>query len=142
MVNTKLDEFEKYIRNRRVAVIGLGVSNEPLLKYLYDKLARVTVFDDREMSNIPTNIINQIHEYGFESSFGPNSLSKLIGFDIIFRSPSCMPNKKELLENEKLLLNINQHLPFLADLCNKLKYYNLIDKMITNENKLVNEIWK
>ncbi len=51
-------------------------------------------------------------------------------------------NKKELLENEKLLLNINQHLPFLADLCNKLKYYNLIDKMITNENKLVNEIWK
>ena len=43
--NKKLEEFNDYIRNRKVAIIGLGVSNLPLLDYLYEKKANVTVFD-------------------------------------------------------------------------------------------------
>ena len=31
-VNKKLDEFEIYIRGKRVAIIGLGVSNIPFSK--------------------------------------------------------------------------------------------------------------
>ena len=46
-VNKKLEEFNEYIRFRKVAVIGLGVSNMPLLEYLYEKKAQVTVFDER-----------------------------------------------------------------------------------------------
>ena len=37
-------------------------------------------------------------------------------------------DKNELLENEKYLINVNQHLPFLADLCHKLKYYTSLIK--------------
>ena len=43
--NKKLEEFNKFLENRKVAVIGLGVSNLPLLDYLHDKKAKVTVFD-------------------------------------------------------------------------------------------------
>ena len=35
MENKKLEEFNDYIRFRKVAVIGLGVSNIPLLDYLH-----------------------------------------------------------------------------------------------------------
>ena len=41
-------EFEKNLKHQKVAVIGLGVSNIPLIEYLNKKGANVTVFDDRE----------------------------------------------------------------------------------------------
>lgn len=100
-INKRLIEFNNYLKNRKVAIIGLGVSNIPLLDYLYDLKAKVTVFDDRNIENIPKDIMDKITRYTFEFSFGENNLSKLIGFDIIFRSPSCMPTIKELVEEEK-----------------------------------------
>ena len=56
--NEKLKEFEEYIRFRKVAIIGLGVSNLPLIEYMYKKQARVTVFDDREIDSIPKEIMD------------------------------------------------------------------------------------
>lgn len=50
-VNNKLEEFKKYINAKRVAIIGLGVSNIPLINYLYDLGARITVFDQRMKMN-------------------------------------------------------------------------------------------
>jgi UDP-N-acetylmuramoylalanine--D-glutamate ligase len=100
-LNEKLEEFNTYLKNRKVAVIGLGVSNIPLLDYLYNLSAKVTVFDDRNIEQIPKEVMDKITKYTFEFSFGENNLSKLVGFDLIFRSPSCMPTKKELLEEQQ-----------------------------------------
>ena len=47
--NSKLEEFNRYINGKKVAIIGLGVSNLPLLDYLYENKARVTVFDNKEL---------------------------------------------------------------------------------------------
>ena len=58
--NENLEEFNNFIRFRKVAVIGLGVSNIPLLDYLYQKQAVVTVFDDRAIDDIPADIMNKI----------------------------------------------------------------------------------
>ena len=99
--NEKLEEFNNFIRFRKVAVIGLGVSNIPLLDYLYQKQATVTVFDNREIDNIPTDIMNKISNYGFTYSFGENALEKLHDFAVIFRSPSCLPTKPELEREAK-----------------------------------------
>lgn len=100
-MNEKLKEFNTYLKNRKVAVIGLGVSNLPLLDYLYEKGSIVTVFDDRNIDKISKEAIEKVNKYEFTSSFGTNNLDKLVGFDLIFRSPSCMPTKKELVEEEK-----------------------------------------
>lgn len=100
-INEKLVEFNNYLKNRKVAIIGLGVSNIPLIDYLYNLHAKVTIFDNRNIEDIPKDIMDKITKYTFEFSFGENSLSKLIGFDIIFRSPSCMPTLKELVEEAK-----------------------------------------
>ena len=95
-INEKLIEFNQYIRGRRVAVIGLGVSNIPLLDYLCTKGAIVTVFDSRNIDDIPKEITDKITKYSMAFSFGENYLKRLEGFDVIFRSPSCLPNKPEL----------------------------------------------
>ena len=65
-VNTKLEEFENYLKYRKVAIIGIGVSNIPLIDYLYSKKAIVTVFDDREIDELPKDVINKITNYGFK----------------------------------------------------------------------------
>ena len=38
--NQKLEDFEKNLKFKKVAVIGLGVSNIPLIDYLYEKHAK------------------------------------------------------------------------------------------------------
>ena len=58
--NKKLEEFNEYIRFRKVAIIGLGVSNLPLIDYMYQKKAVVTVFDEREQKSIPKEIMDKI----------------------------------------------------------------------------------
>ncbi len=97
--NSKLEKFENYLKYRKVAIIGLGVSNIPLIDYLYNKKANVTVFDNREIDELPKDIMNKITNYGFKFSFGNNALEQLHNFNLIFRSPSCLPTTKEL-ENE------------------------------------------
>ena len=42
--NERLEEFKEYVRYRKVAIIGLGVSNIPLIDYMNELKARVTVF--------------------------------------------------------------------------------------------------
>ena len=99
-VNEKLIELNEFLKRSKIAIIGLGVSNIPLLDYMHNLKANVTVFDDREIEKIPKEILDKVTEYSFDFSLGSNSLNKLNGFDIIFRSPSCMPTKKELKAEE------------------------------------------
>ena len=99
--NEKLEDFENKLRIQKVAVIGLGVSNIPLIEYLYQKQANVTIFDDREEEKLGANIIEKVKRYGFKYYLGKDNLKNLKGFDLIFRSPSCMPTKPELEEEKK-----------------------------------------
>ncbi len=115
--NQKLKEFNEYIKFRKVAIIGLGVSNLPLMDYLYEKKARVTVFDERENKNIPSNIIDKINNYGFEYYFEKNCLENLNGFDLIFRSPSCLPTRYELQKEENRGAIITTEIEMLMKMC-------------------------
>lgn len=99
--NPKLEEFEKHLKNKKVAVIGLGVSNIPLIEYLYKKGAEVTIFDDREESKISSDILKKIKEYQFDYFLGEGNLKNLKGFELIFRSPSCLPTKSELVAEKE-----------------------------------------
>ncbi len=97
--NKKLEKFEQNLKNQKVAVIGMGVSNIPLIDYLYSKNATVTIFDDKE--KLTEEIEEKIEKYGFEVALGKDNLKKLKGFDLIFRSPSCMPTKPELVSEKE-----------------------------------------
>ena len=94
--NEKLEEFEKYIQGKNVAIIGLGVSNLPLIDYFYNKKSNVTIFDGREKRNIPTEVLNKIDNYKMKIFTGKDYLSNLKGFNLILRSPSCLPTTPEL----------------------------------------------
>ena len=96
MKNKKLEEFNNSIKGKKVAIIGLGVSNEPLIDYLKSLNADLMVFDNREQEKIDERILEKINKNNIKISFGKNYLSKLKEFDIIFKSPSCRPDLPEL----------------------------------------------
>lgn len=115
--NKKLEEFNEYIRFRKVAVIGLGVSNLPLLEYLYNKKAEVTVFDERTLEEIPEETINKINTYEFDTFFGKNCLENLNGFNVIFRSPSCLPTRPELQKEADRGAIVTTEVEMLMEMC-------------------------
>lgn len=116
-VNQKLEEFNEYIKFRKVAIIGLGVSNLPLLDYMYEKKARVTVFDERNIEAIPKQAMDKITNYNFQFHLGKECLENLKGFDIIFRSPSCLPTKPELQQEENRGTIVTTEIEMLMKMC-------------------------
>lgn len=116
-INEKLIEFNNYLKSRKVAVIGLGVSNIPLIDYLRKQKANVTVFDKRTIDDIDKSIMDKIVEYGMEFSIGNDYLSKLKGFDLIFRSPSCLPTTKELAQEANRGAIITTEIEMCVELC-------------------------
>lgn len=115
--NEKLKEFEKYIIGKRVAIIGLGVSNLPLIDYFHEKKSNVTVFDEREIGEIPKDILDKVTDYAMEMSLGRNYLSKLNNFDLILRSPSCLPTVSELEAEENKGALVTTEVELLMKMC-------------------------
>lgn len=116
-MNEKLKQFNEYLVGRKVAVIGLGVSNLPLLKYMNKKGADVTVFDNRELEELPKETLEEVARYDMKHFFGKDSLENLQGFSIVFRSPSCMPWQKELVEAKEKGAIITSEIEMLMKIC-------------------------
>ena len=95
-INTKLKDFEENLKNKKIAIIGLGVGNIPLIDYLHDFQAKITVFDKRNEEKIDKGVLEKIENYKISKNFGENYLSNLKDFDIIFKSPSCRPDLPEI----------------------------------------------
>ena len=117
MENLKLKAFENNIKGKRVAIVGLGVSNIPLIDYFYELMAKVTVFDEREEEKLDKTIVEKIKGYGFELVTGKNALHFLRGFSIIFRSPSCLPTTLQLVSEHKRGAIITSEIEMLMNTC-------------------------
>ncbi len=86
-MNKELAKFNQQLKESKIAIVGLGVSNLPLLDYLYELNCDVTIFSDNKIDIDLSKYNYQVYDDG---------LSKLVGFDIIFRSPGCLPTRDEL----------------------------------------------
>ena len=113
-VNKKLVEFNNFLVGKKVAIIGLGVSNMPLLDYLHDLNADITVFDNKEMDQFDKKILDKLVDYEIGHYFGEDSIKWLRGFDIIFRSPSCLPTTKQLVKEKDEILKEDGYNVFLG----------------------------
>ena len=113
-INKRLEKFNNSIKDKKVALIGIGVSNIPLVEYLYNLGAKVTLFNDKKVSE---NVLEIINKYNLEFYFGDNYLSKLKGFDYIFRSPSCRPDQIEIIEEVKRGAILTSEIEMVMELC-------------------------
>lgn len=113
-VNEKLVEFNNFIKNKRVAIIGIGTSNIPLIDYLCNLGTEVVLFNNKQLSD---EILDKIYEKKIEFYFGENYLLKLKNFDVIFRSPSCRPDLPEILEEVQRGAILTSEIELVIKLC-------------------------
>lgn len=90
-----LQDYFSSLKEKRVAVIGIGVSNTPLIEKLLDAGVSVLACDKRERESFD-GLIERLEAKGLEVSLGPNYLERLDGVDVIFRTPGMRPDLPQL----------------------------------------------
>ncbi len=114
-MSAQTDKFFESVKGKRVAFIGLGTSNLPLIKLFAEKGARVIGCDRQPIEKLGENGA-KAKEYGAELILGDDYL-KNIDADIIFRSPGTQFDKPELVklrENGKV---VTSEMEVFFDLC-------------------------
>ena len=87
------------LHNKKATVIGLGVSNTPLIKYLLDNGALVTV-RDRRTKDALSEEGKKVIASGIEFIGGEDYLAD-IDADIIFRTPGLRYDCPELVKAQE-----------------------------------------
>jgi len=93
-------EFKRFILGKKVAVVGIGVSNIPLINFLLDLGATVTAFDKKtkeELKDVATDFNNK----GVKLELGEGYLDNLNGFDVVFKTPSMRIDCESLVKVKK-----------------------------------------
>ena len=83
-----VDMFKKDVFNKNISVIGMGISNRPLIKYLVSLGANVTAYDMRTPEKLG-EIYDEFSALGVKIVTGENYLDDLSG-EIIFKTPWVM----------------------------------------------------
>lgn len=86
-MRNNFDDFKKFINNKKVAVVGIGVSNIPLITSLINLGAKVTGFDSKDRYSLGS-IIDNLEDKGASFYLGEGYLDNLTGFDVVFKTPS------------------------------------------------------
>ena len=137
LINKKTNELSD--SEKQLAILICMIINEPKVLILdnilnnieYKKKKKVISYlkkKDMTVINITDNV---------EDIFLSDEI-------VIINDKKCkvFKDKNKLFRQTDIFNNCNLKLPFMVDLSNRLEYYNLLDKIITDKNELVDEIWK
>ena len=89
-----MNDYISSIKDKRVCVIGIGVSNKPLIEKLLKAGCDVTVCDKRSIEQLGEDYLRFL-SFGAKFSLGDSYLENL-NYDIIFRTPGLMPFDEHL----------------------------------------------
>lgn len=92
----KLDEFKYNVAGKNITVIGIGISNLPLIKYLVSLGANVTACDRRSAEDLGENY-TELEKLDVKFNLGDGYLNNLSG-DMIFKTPGMRYDVPELLK--------------------------------------------
>ncbi len=108
-----LTEFKSYIKNKKVAVVGIGRSNMPLIYLLHSFGAKILACDKKEDIG---SFQKELSSLGVELSLGDNYL-KGIKADIVFRTPGIRPDIEPLENLKKEGAIITSEMDLFFELC-------------------------
>lgn len=139
---TKADKFKEYINGRNVTVIGIGISNLPLIKYLVKAGASVTACDVHNAEWLGDNY-KECEKLGVKMCLGEGYLDNLTD-DLIFKTPGMRYDKPELAAARERGAVVTSEMEVFFELCpshiiavtgsdGKTTTTSLIHKMLSDE---------
>ncbi|WMJ23880.1 UDP-N-acetylmuramoyl-L-alanine--D-glutamate ligase [Paludicola sp. MB14-C6] len=112
----KIAAFYSFLKTKKVAFIGLGVSHNDLIKLMLKKGIDVTLLDKREADAIGEQY-NELKDEGANFCLGNDYLASLTDYDVVFRSPGVYFFKDELIKARKNGVVITSEMEVFFDLC-------------------------
>ncbi len=110
-------EYKKALRNKKISVIGVGVSNAPLIRFLVDGGAIVSAHDKKNASALG-DIYKELSALGVSFVLGEGYLKEIPdGTEIIFKTPGLRGDVPELLAAKEKGIEVTSEMELFFELC-------------------------
>ncbi|MDR1060506.1 MAG: hypothetical protein LBL83_04680 [Clostridiales bacterium] len=116
MLDCSLQAFKESIKSKKVAVLGIGISNTPLILYLARLGADVTAFDRADAGAL-SGRVGQFEGLNVKLCLGERYLDGLYGFDVIFKTPVVRPDIRELVAERERGAVVTSEMEVFLRLC-------------------------
>lgn len=110
-----LQEYLNGLKNKTVAVIGIGVSNTPLIRLLLENGIAVTACDKRSYADLG-DLAQELEAGGAKLQLGSDYLEGL-DQDVIFRTPGMRPDVPQLQAAREKGSIITSEMEVFFDVC-------------------------
>ena len=110
-----LQQYLASLRGKQVTVIGIGVSNRPLLRLLVGAGAEVTARDKKSEDQLG-DIAPQLKEWGVRLVLGEQYMEDISG-DVVFRTPGLRPDHPGLLAAKARGAEITSEMEVFFEVC-------------------------
>lgn len=116
---SNLNLFLKKLANKKIAFIGVGISNLNIIEFFLEKSIKpssLTILDVNEQNCSNEKMLN-LKQLGVNFIFGKNYLNDLTDFDVVVRSPGVYFNKPEIQNAIKNGVVVTSELELFFDFC-------------------------
>ncbi len=140
MVKAKL--FLENIKDKKIAVIGAGVSHFDLIKLFLSKGLDVTVCDKATKEKFDGKVYDELYALGAKFVLGDNYLDALLDADIVFRTPGMYYNHPVIAKAKEKGIVVTSEMECFFDLCPCKTYAITGSDGKTTTTTLVSEFFK
>ena len=113
-----ISAFETYfesLKGRKIAVLGLGVSNRPLVRLLLEFGCDVTGCDKTPREKLDTEVL-ELEQMGCRLSVGETYLDDLVA-DLVFRTPGMHPGNPAIVALKEKGAEITSEMEVFFEVC-------------------------
>lgn len=115
--NNRITEWKKIIKNKKIAVVGIGVSNIPLIRLLVNHDAQVWAYDKKNARQLGT-IYDELLSLGVNMVLGEDYLDRLEhDFSYIFKTPGLRADVPQLKAAAQAGAVITSEMELFFELC-------------------------
>ena len=111
----KTESFKSYIKGKHVSVIGIGISNRPLIEMLVDSGATVSAHDKKTEAELG-EYADYLKKMGVNLVLGENYMDRIDG-EIVFKTPGMRFDHPALLAAKAHGAAITSEMEVFFELC-------------------------
>lgn len=117
--NEKLEKYREFLKGKSASVLGVGISNIPLIGFLLDNGVKVTARDRRSEKELSENTSLEIEKLKSKGVSFVTGEAYLDGIreDIVFKSPGIRYDEKQILDAYKNGSLITSEMEAFISLC-------------------------
>ena len=113
---TKIERFFANLKEKKVAVIGTGVTNNDIIRLFLKKGISITLLDRKTPEKLGA-IYEELKAAGVAFQLGDTYLDHLTDFDVVFRSPGMYYHNEKLQAARKQGVVITSAMTEYINMC-------------------------